>query len=84
MCVCSDSITGIVVVIDLHPADQLSHQLLHSVRTQSSDLQDALVVHTLRVLVALHHLTHIDQSIKQSANRGRSPPLVRGNKYLYF
>lgn len=46
MHVCSDSITG-VVVIDLHLADQLSHQLLHSVRTKSTDLQDALVVHTI-------------------------------------
>ena len=46
VCVCSDSIIGIVV-IDLHPADQFSHQLLHSVRTKPADLQHALVVHTV-------------------------------------
>lgn len=51
----SDSIFG-VVVVDLHFADQLGHQLLHGLGAQPADLQDALVVHALRVLVALHHL----------------------------
>lgn len=56
---CSWSSRFVRVVIDLDPADQFSDQLLHSVRAQSSHLQDAVVVHTLRVLIALHHLTPI-------------------------
>lgn len=51
----SDSIFG-VVVVDLHFTDQFGHQLLHGLGTQPTDLQHALVVHALRVLVALHHL----------------------------
>lgn len=53
--VCSDSIIS-GVVIDLHPADQFSHQLLHGVRAQPSHLQDALMVHTVQILITLHHL----------------------------
>lgn len=71
VCVCSDSIVS-VVVIDLHPADQFGHQLLHSVRAQPADLQDTLVVHTLRVLVTLHHLPQINQLINQSATMSES------------
>ncbi|TNN45129.1 hypothetical protein EYF80_044668 [Liparis tanakae] len=33
------------VVIDIHPADQLGHQLLDRLGAQPADLQDALVVH---------------------------------------
>lgn len=47
VCVCSSNIIGGGVVIDLHPADQLGHQLLHGVRAKPADLQDAIVVHTL-------------------------------------
>lgn len=56
---------SIIVVIDLHPADQFSHQLLHSVRAQPANLQDALMVHTVCVLITLHHLSQINQSISQ-------------------
>lgn len=45
-----------VVVVDLHFSDQLGHQLLHGLGAQPANLQHALVVHALRVLVALHHL----------------------------
>lgn len=55
-CVCSDSIIGGGVIIDLHPADQFSHQLLHSVRAQPSHLQDAFMVHAVQILITLHHL----------------------------
>lgn len=51
----SDSMFG-VVVVDLHFTDQLGHQLLHGLGAQPPDLQHSLVVHALRVLVALHHL----------------------------
>lgn len=51
----SDSIFG-VVVVDLHFTDEFGHQLLHGLGAQPTDLQHALVVHALRVLVALHHL----------------------------
>lgn len=56
VCVCSDSIIGVVVVIDLHPADQFSHQLLHGVRAQPSDLQDAFMVHAVQIFITLYHL----------------------------
>lgn len=62
VCVCSNSSSYVVVVVDLHFADQLGHQLLDGLRAKSTDLQDALVVHALRVLVALHHLP-IDDTI---------------------
>lgn len=63
MCVHSENVVG--VVIDLHLADQLSHKLLQSLRTLTSDLQDTLMVHAVHVFVALHHL---NQSISQSVN----------------
>lgn len=53
--VCSDGLFG-VVVVDLHFSDQFGHQLLHGVRAQPANLQDALMVHAVCVLVALHHL----------------------------
>lgn len=59
-CVCSNSSSA--VVVDLHPPDQLRHQLLDGVRAQPAHLQDPLVGHTVRVLVALPHLS-INQSI---------------------
>lgn len=67
MCFCvivrfSDRFIKVVIVIDLHPVDQLSHQLLHGVRAQPADLQDALVVHAFRVLVTLHHLKQSELS----------------------
>lgn len=65
--VCSDSIIG--VVIDIHPADQFSHQLLHSIRAQPANLQDALMVHTVTVFVTLHHLSQTNQSISQTTNQ---------------
>lgn len=51
----SDSLFG-VVVVDLHFCDQFGHQLLHGVRAQPANLQDALVVDAVCVLIALHHL----------------------------
>ena len=60
VCVCSDSIIS-VIIIDLHPADQFGHQLLHSLRTQPADLKDALVVHAVRVVITLHHLSQTIQ-----------------------
>lgn len=61
--VCLDSI--VCVITDLHSADQFSNQLLHSVRAQLADLQHTFMVHAVWVLIALYHLSGINQSINQ-------------------
>lgn len=58
---CLDSI--VCVITELHSADQFSHQLLHSVRAQLADLQHTFMVHAVWVLIALYHLSVINQSI---------------------